>query len=81
MNDAWVIVFLTVAAGLLGFYILSDHPTMPVAIMLFASGGILYLLFQDIAPQSRLKNHWAPPLGAVIGFCLALFCEMIVTQG
>ena len=75
------LVALGPAAGLLGYYILSDHPALLGAIMLFASGGILYLLFQDIAPQSILKKHWAPPLGAVIGFCLALFCEMIVTQG
>jgi ZIP family zinc transporter len=48
--------------------------------MLVASGGILYLIFQDIAPQSRLEKHWAPPLGAVIGFCLALFSDMLVAH-
>lgn len=41
--------------------------------MLFASGGILYLIFQDIAPQSHMRRHWAPPLGAVLGFCLGMF--------
>jgi ZIP family zinc transporter len=48
------------------------------AIMLLSSGGVLYLIFEDIAPQSRLEKHWAPPLGAVFGFCLALFSEMLV---
>lgn len=65
-------------AGLLGFYVLADYSALLGAIMLFASGGIIYLIFQDIAPQSRLEKHWAPPIGAVCGFCLALFCEMLV---
>ena len=46
--------------------------------MLFASGGILYLIFQDIAPQARLERHWAPTLGAVLGFCFAMLAEMFV---
>lgn len=40
--------------------------------MLFAAGGILYLIFQDIAPQSRLERHWGPATGAVIGFGVGL---------
>ncbi|GHA13856.1 divalent cation transporter [Arenicella chitinivorans] len=65
-------------AGLLGFYVLADYLAILGAIMLFASGGIIYLIFQDIAPQSRLEKHWAPPIGAVCGFCLALYGEMLV---
>lgn len=68
-------------AGVLGYYFLSGHEAILGAIMLFASGGIIYLIFQDIAPQSRLEKHWAPPLGAVFGFCLALFSEMLVQHG
>jgi ZIP family zinc transporter len=51
-----------------GWFYLSDYVALLGAIMLFASGGILYLIFQDIAPQSRMRRHWAPPLGAVLGF-------------
>lgn len=51
---------------------LVDHSTVLGGIMLFAAGGILYLIFQDIAPQSRLQRHWGPPLGAVIGFLIGL---------
>ncbi len=65
------------AAGLVGYLFLTDHPAVLGGIMLFASGGILYLIFQDIAPQSRLERHWGPPLGAVLGFCLALFSRML----
>lgn len=60
------LVAIGTVAGLLG------------AVMLFASGGILYLIFQDITPQSRLNRHWAPPLGVVVGFSVALFGDMRV---
>ncbi|WP_211164273.1 ZIP family metal transporter [Shewanella salipaludis] len=72
------LVILGPIAGLSGYYLLSDHKAILGAIMLFASGGILYLIFQDIVPQSRLENHWAPPLGAVLGFCLALFSKTLI---
>lgn len=65
-------------AGVCGYYFLNGHEAILGGIMLFASGGIIYLIFQDIAPQSRLEKHWAPPLGAVFGFCMALFGEMLV---
>ena len=67
-------------AGLSGYFLLSDHPIVLGAIMLFASGGVLYLIFQDIAPQSRLNKHWEPPLGAVLGFCVAVLSEMLVVN-
>lgn len=65
-------------AGLSGYFFLSERPMILGGVMLMASGGILYLIFQDIAPQSRLQRHWAPPLGAVVGFCLALFSHDLV---
>lgn len=80
----WMMVLLVPigpAAGAFGYWFLAGHDVVVGAIMLFASGGIIYLIFQDIAPQSRLAKHWAPPLGAVFGFCLALFSEMLVSVG
>ena len=72
------LVILGPIAGLGGYFFLSEQVTVLGVIMLFSSGGILYLVFQDIAPQSRLEKHWAPPLGAVFGFCLALFSKMLI---
>ena len=66
-------------AGLLGWYIAPGFPEFVGATMLFASGGILYLIFQDIAPQSHLERHWAPTFGAVVGFCLAWLLNLVVT--
>lgn len=64
------------AAGLSGYFFLSSAPNIVSAIMLFSAGGILYLIFQDIAPQVKLKRHWAPPMGAVAGFLLGLLGHM-----
>ncbi len=72
------LVILGPLSGLLGFFFLSEHPSVLGGIMMFASGGILYLIFQDIAPQCRLEKHWAPPLGAVFGFCIAILSEFLV---
>ena len=73
-----LLVPLGPVAGICGYLFLSGHEAILGAIMLFSSGGIIYLIFQDIAPQSHLEKHWAPPIGAVFGFCLALFSEMLV---
>lgn len=75
-----LLVVLGPVAGLIGYFCLSEHPAILGAIMLIASGGILYLIFQDIAPQSKLAKHWAPPLGAVFGFCLALFSRLLLSN-
>ncbi|GAB4373581.1 MAG: divalent cation transporter [Kiloniellaceae bacterium] len=48
------------------------------ALMLFAAGGIFYLIFEDIAPQAKLEYHWAPPLGAVAGFMLGMAGDALI---
>lgn len=65
-------------AGLSGYFFLSDYPSIISGIMLFAAGGILYLVFQDIAPQAQLKRHWAPSFGAVLGFMLGLIGKILI---
>lgn len=72
-----VLALLGPVCGVVGWFWLADQDAVLGSIMLFASGGILYLTFQDIAPQARLERHWAPPLGAVLGFALALVGEML----
>lgn len=67
-------------AGVAGWFVAADFPKVVGATMLFAAGGILYLLFQDVAPQSRLARRWAPALGAVLGFCFAMYAEMLINQ-
>jgi zinc transporter, ZIP family len=57
---------------------LADAHAAVGSVMLFVSGGILYLTFQDIAPQAKLENAWGPPLGAVMGFMVALAASLTV---
>lgn len=64
--------FLGPVAACLGYYFLRDQMAWTAAIMTFAGGGILYLIFQDIAPQSEMENHWTPTLGAVFGFLVGM---------
>jgi ZIP family zinc transporter len=63
--------------GIVGFYFLSGYSSVVSGTMLFAAGGILYLMFQDIAPQVKLENHWAPPLGAIAGFLLGVLGKIV----
>lgn len=67
-------------AGLTGYFLLADHPPWLGAVMLFGAGGILYLTFQDIAPQTPLDRAWAPPLAAVGGFAAGILCHALVAN-
>ena len=73
-----LIALLGPLAGFSGYLWLAPHPQVVGAIMLFASGGILYSVFQDIAPQIRLERHWSPPLGAVAGFLTGMLGQNLL---
>ena len=73
-----VMSLLGPVAGLSGYYVLSSHVLVVSCMMLFASGGILYLVFQDIAPNAKLQRRWMPALGAVFGFLLGIIGKMLV---
>ena len=70
--------FSGMAGALTGHFLLSDHPALTAHLMTFASGGILYLLIQDIIPESKLKNKYLPALGAVLGFLVGIIGEKII---
>lgn len=79
-----IIIFLLMSllgpiAGVSGFIFLAESPQVVGAIMLFASGGILYSIFQDIAPEVKLEKHWAHPLGAIMGFLVGMIGFMLTT--
>lgn len=75
------LVFLTVPligplAAWIGFSWLPTETAIIGVVMLFCSGGILYLIFDDIAPRAHLKHHDFPAVGAVSGFLLGLMGTM-----
>ncbi|MDN4500845.1 divalent cation transporter [Alteromonadaceae bacterium BrNp21-10] len=77
-----ILIFVSMAllgpiAAIAGFLWLADMHLSISVIMLFAAGGILYSIFQDIAPQVKLEAHYAPPLGAILGFVLGLVGFML----
>ena len=78
MLELVLLVPIGPALATVGWLFLSTYTNMLGAIMLSASGGILYLVFQDIAPRSRIQAHWFPPLGAVCGFGLALLGQLLL---
>jgi len=64
----------------IGLKYLTRNEILLSKIMVFCAGGILYLIFQDIAPQAKLKKHWAPALGAISGFLLGVIGYMIANS-
>jgi ZIP family zinc transporter len=68
-----------IAAAIAGYSLLSGHPHLVAGLMVFAAGAILYLVFQDIAPMAKLRNHWTPAIGATLGFLLGMIGEKILS--
>lgn len=64
--------------GLSGYFFLSESPEIISGVMIFASGGILYLIFQDIAPMAKIRHRWAPALGSVAGFLFGMVGKMVI---
>ena len=75
-------MFLLSLAGIpavfLGKTLLQGQPRIVAGVMMFAAGGILYLVFQDIAPQSAKKNHWSPALWACLGFMVGMLGQRLI---
>lgn len=65
-------------AGVAGYTLLDTHHDIVGGITLFASGGILYIVVQDIAPQARLERRWGPPMGALLGFLFGLISQELI---
>jgi ZIP family zinc transporter len=70
--------FVGIIASLGGEFFLSNQGKTIDAIMLFSGGGILYLIFQDIAPLSKIEKNWLPASGASIGFLLGMVGEKLL---
>ena len=64
-----------------GYFILAESPQFVAGLMLFASAGILYLVFQDVAPKSKSDDSGFPALGAVAGFMLGLIGNVLIAPG
>ncbi|QDT60580.1 zinc transporter ZupT [Stieleria bergensis] len=84
-SSDWKIVGLLCAlvplgpiAGWIGFSYLSAYPKLVAFVMLFAASGILYLTFQDLAPQAKDGDRKLPAVGAVLGFLLGVVGQVLL---
>jgi ZIP family zinc transporter len=65
-------------AAWLGYVWLATSEFTLALLLLFCSGGILYLIFEDIAPEARNESSSFPAIGAILGFLLGLVGSMLV---
>lgn len=72
LGALFAVSILGAVAAALGYLLLQERQELTALVMSFGAGGILYLIFQDIAPASTMRNHWTPPLGAVVGFAAGM---------
>jgi len=82
VGGVWSTLLLAPLAGPLAAWLgstrLSDSPATLGLVMLFCSGGILFLLFDDIAPEAHLERRDFPALGAVLGFLIGMVGTALV---
>lgn len=74
----FLLSFFGIIGALLGHFYLSESPKITAHLMIFASGGILYLIFQDIIPEIKLKNSFAISLGGTLGFLIGIIGEKLL---
>ena len=65
-------IFVGPAAAYLGYLAFEFDSLLLGTLMTFFGGGILYLVFEDIAPDAKEHSNFYPALGAVFGFSVAL---------
>ncbi len=58
--------------AVLGFLVLQDAPHLVGVLALFAAGGIVYLVFQDVAPAAFEEGDWRTTSAASLGFLVGL---------
>jgi len=78
----WV-MFLSVPllgplAAWLGFVCFSLSEQLLGLFLLYCSGGILYWIFQDIAPGAHIKRKSFPAIGAISGFLMGMVGTMML---
>ncbi len=70
--------FVGVICSLFGHFVLQNSEKLTAYLMTFASGGIMYLLLQDIIPDSKMGKHYWISISAVFGFLLGVVGNKLV---
>lgn len=74
----FMLSFFGIIGALGGHFFLGNSPQLTAILMTFASGGILYLLIQDIIPESKMEKNYLTSLGASLGFIVGIIGEKVV---
>lgn len=74
----FLLSFVGVIAAVLGLWLLAEQPKLTAGLMVFAAGGILYILFNDLAPEVKMKKSTIPAMLAAVGFGLGMIGEKLV---
>lgn len=74
----FIMSFSGILGALLGQYFLTDSPQVTAHLMIFSSGGILYLVTQDIIPDVKLENSYAISLGSTLGFLVGMVGDKLI---
>ncbi len=69
--------FAGIVGSLFGHFVLSAHQAINQYLMIFASGGILYLLIQDIIPDSKMEKSYMISVFASLGFLVGVIGEKL----
>ncbi|PQA87823.1 ZIP family metal transporter [Hyphococcus luteus] len=64
--------------GFLGYLVFTPDHVLLGTIMTFCAGGIVFLVFRDVAPQAKLERSWYPSMGAVLGFMVGMAGHLYV---
>lgn len=64
-----------------GYLFLRELPMLTGGLMMAAAGGILFLMFQDIAVKAHLRYSQAPSLAALAGFAVGIVATALVGKG
>lgn len=74
----FLLSFSGIFAALIGYFFLRNMSNIIAELMVFSGGGIIFLMFQDIAPLSKMKNSWIPAVGASIGFLVGIIGQKLL---
>jgi ZIP family zinc transporter len=70
--------FFGIIGALIGHFLLRGYQNLTAHLMVFASGGILYLLIHDIIPKSKFEKNYLTSLGATFGFLAGVIAEKLM---
>lgn len=74
----FLLSFVGMLSAVLGQLLLTDKPEFTALLMIFASGGILYLLFDDLIPTMQMEQSTLPPIMASWGFLVGVIGEKVI---